>query len=296
MSNGVSINLFLVDGSIDGVIKAESPNWTGQCLKFPADKLLDVIQRDEIKDKVGIYFLFGDESLYIGESESLDVRLKQHLKDDKNDKNNWWNQTVIFSSSNNFLTKAHVKYLENKLIELARKTIKFKCTNLNNGVKTKLNEALQNDADNFIEYVQNFVAILGFNIFVGTSKIDISQVAGDSLNEFYINEKGVFAEGLIIGSGGILVKSNSQAVDKETPSISVAAKRARQQLLENGILKLVDGKYIFQEDFQFDSLSSASSVILGRSSNGRTCWRQRSSNKTFKELEIEQLDKIDKEK
>lgn len=292
MSGGVSINLFLVDGSIDGVIKAESPNWTGQCLKFPADKLLDVIQRDEIKDKVGIYFLFGDESLYIGESESLDVRLKQHLLGDKSD---WWNQTVIFSSSNNFLTKAHVKYLENKLIELARKTIQFKCTNLNDGVKTKLNEALQNDADNFIEYVQNFVAILGFNIFVGTSKIDTNQVAGDSLNEFYINEKGVVAEGLIIGSGGILVKSSSQAVYKETPSISIAAKRVRQQLVEKMILKLVDVKYVFQEDFQFDSLSSASSAILGRSSNGRTCWKQKSSNKTFKELEIEQLDKIDKE-
>lgn len=292
MSGGVSINLFLVDGSIDGVIKAESPNWTGQCLKFPADKLLDVIQRDEIKDKVGIYFLFGDESLYIGESESLDVRLKQHLLGDKSD---WWNQTVIFSSSNNFLTKAHVKYLENKLIELARKTIQFKCTNLNDGVKTKLNEALQNDADNFIEYVQNFVAILGFNIFVGASKIDTNQVTGDSLNEFYINEKGVVAEGLIIGSGGILVKSSSQAVYKETPSISIAAKRVRQQLVEKMILKLVDGKYVFQEDFQFDSLSSASSAILGRSSNGRTCWKQKSSNKTFKELEIEQLDKIDKE-
>ncbi len=292
MSGGVSINLFLVDGSIDGVIKAESPNWTGQCLKFPADKLLDVIQRDEIKDKVGIYFLFGDESLYIGESESLDVRLKQHLLGDKSD---WWNQTVIFSSSNNFLTKAHVKYLENKLIELARKTIQFKCTNLNDGVKTKLNEALQNDADNFIEYVQNFVAILGFNIFVGTSKIDTNQVTGDNLNEFYINEKGVVAEGLIIGSGGILVKSSSQALYKETPSISIAAKRVRQQLVEKMILKLVDGKYLFQEDFQFDSLSSASSAILGRSSNGRTCWKQKSSNKTFKELEIEQLDKIDKE-
>lgn len=294
MSSGVSINLFLVDGSIDGVIKAESPNWTGQCLKFPADKLLDVIQRDEIKDKVGIYFLFGDESLYVGESESLDVRLKQHLTGDKSD---WWNQTVVFSSSNNFLTKAHVKYLENKLIELARRTIKFKCTNLNDGVKTKLNEALQNDADNFIEYVQNFVAILGFDIFVDTSKAIVNQISDNVLNEFYIREKGVYADGFIINSGGILVKSNSEAVikDRETASIGIAAKRTRQQLLENEILKLVNDKYVFQEDFQFDSLSSASSVILGRSSNGKQCWIQKASNKTFKELEIEQLDKIDKE-
>lgn len=295
MSNGVSINLFLVDGSIDGVIKAESPNWTGQCLKFPADKLLDVIQRDEIKDKVGIYFLFGDESLYIGESESLDERLKQHLTSDKSD---WWNQTVIFSSSNNFLTKAHVKYLENKVIELARKTIKFKCINLNNGVKTKLNEALQNDADNFIGYVQNFVAILGFDIFVDTTKVIMNQISENVLSEFYIREKGVFANGFIIDSGGILVRADSEAVinSKETASIGVAAKRTRQQLVENGILKLVNDRYVFQEDFQFDSLSSASSAILGRSSNGKQCWVQKISNKTFKELEIEQLDKIDKEK
>lgn len=295
MNKSLSINLFLIDGSIDGIIKAESPNWTGQCLKFPTEKLIDVIQREEIISQVGVYFLFGEDKFYIGESESLDERLKSHVNDKSSrSKTDWWRYTIIFSSSNRFLTKAHIKYIENKLIEFSKTNIKFECVNDNNGTPSKLNDAAKNDADIYIEYIKNFVAILGFDIFNSLVKSDLSNDNLDESHLFFIEEKGVKAKGILLKSGGILVQEGSEAVSeiKETPSINETARKNRRKLVEKGILSIKQDKYIFISDFQFDSLSAASSVILGRSSNGKECWINQRNKKTFKQIEKERLEKL----
>ena len=56
MTHGKSIKLFLVDGSINGILTAEIINWTGHVLSAPRTKLLDLIQREECA-RTGIYFL-----------------------------------------------------------------------------------------------------------------------------------------------------------------------------------------------------------------------------------------------
>ena len=48
MTHGKSIKLFLVDGSINGILTAEIINWTGHVLSAPRTKLLDLIQREVI--------------------------------------------------------------------------------------------------------------------------------------------------------------------------------------------------------------------------------------------------------
>ena len=55
--------------------------------------------------------------VYIGEAENVLVRLRSHLKDAKKD---FWDQVVFFSSKDENLTKAHVKYLEARMIALAQ--------------------------------------------------------------------------------------------------------------------------------------------------------------------------------
>ena len=83
MTHGKSIKLFLVDGSINGILTAEIINWTGHVLSAPRTKLLDLIQREECA-RTGIYFLVGQDpedslpSVYIGESDDVANRLKQH--------------------------------------------------------------------------------------------------------------------------------------------------------------------------------------------------------------------------
>ena len=82
MSLGKSVKLFLVDGSPNGILTAEIINWTGKILSAPRSKLAELIQRDECK-KTGVYFLVSAENesfplVYIGESDDVANRLKQH--------------------------------------------------------------------------------------------------------------------------------------------------------------------------------------------------------------------------
>ncbi len=53
-----------------------------------------------------------------------------------------------------------------------------------------------------------------------------------------------------------------------TNGIPAGVLAQRNDLIQKGIIK--DG--VFSEDFEFSSPSSASAVILGRSSNGRKEW------------------------
>jgi hypothetical protein len=58
----------------------------------------------------------------------------------------------------------------------------------------------------------------------------------------------------------------------------------RERLKENGILKEENGILLFLSDYIFNSPSAASSVVLGRHSNGWTEWKNKINNKTLDEL------------
>ena len=84
MSFGKAIELFLVNGTADSIITAELSNWNGMAIKIPRIEVADC-DRDDIKGP-GVYFLFCKEdddtdSVYIGESETINERLIQHLRD-----------------------------------------------------------------------------------------------------------------------------------------------------------------------------------------------------------------------
>lgn len=83
MAYGKAIQLFLVDGTTEGLITAELSNWNGFGIKISRTELPDC-NRPQIQWP-GVYFLIckGDgskDSVYIGESENVKERLLQHLK------------------------------------------------------------------------------------------------------------------------------------------------------------------------------------------------------------------------
>jgi hypothetical protein len=65
----------------------------------------------------------GSLLLYVGEAENIRDRVKAHLEKD------FWNQIVYFISKDENLTKAHIRYLEGKLIEQARQANRALVTN-----------------------------------------------------------------------------------------------------------------------------------------------------------------------
>ena len=98
----------------------ELSNWNGRIYKINRNELSKFENRPDSKN-TGVYFLFGKnednfETIYVGEAENIYARLCQHLKKDED----YWNECVVVTSKDNFLNKAHVKYLENKFYNLAK--------------------------------------------------------------------------------------------------------------------------------------------------------------------------------
>lgn len=72
MARGKNIQLYLMDGEVNGRIKCTLANWTGLAFKIPRTSLDICKDRSELK-QTGVYFLFGkDENdrnvVYIGQA------------------------------------------------------------------------------------------------------------------------------------------------------------------------------------------------------------------------------------
>ena len=118
--NGKQIKLFLVDGSPGGLTTAEITNWTGHVLSAARSDLAELLRRDEAQ-RTGAYLLLGEDEeavgntrCYIGEADVVAERLRYHQREKE-----FWDRVVVITSKDANLTKAHGRYLESRLIELA---------------------------------------------------------------------------------------------------------------------------------------------------------------------------------
>ena len=123
MSTGRTVRLFLVDGVPTGLTTAEIMNWTGHVLVAPRSRVAEALKRDEAS-RTGVYFLVGADPaqpsrnrVYIGEGDSIADRIKNHIKDSSKD---FWSQACLVTSKDQNLTKAHVRYLESRLVEITK--------------------------------------------------------------------------------------------------------------------------------------------------------------------------------
>src|SRR6266849_3189832 len=118
---GRTIQLFLVDGSPNGLIIASIHGWTGSVLVSTQTTFAQLLARPET-DRTGIYILHGPDTAdplrmraYIGEADSVRDRIG-----DSAGKRDFWETAVVVTVVDEALTKGHVRYLEARLIEIAK--------------------------------------------------------------------------------------------------------------------------------------------------------------------------------
>lgn len=113
----------------------------------------------------GIYFLTGTDpntnksTIYIGEAECIKERIKSHLSKD------FWNNIAYFITKDENLTKAHIRYIEGRLIEIAKSADRSILMN-NQGSGAKLPESDREDMEVFLEKMQQVLPVLGVEAFV----------------------------------------------------------------------------------------------------------------------------------
>jgi len=271
----LSIKLFLPKGSSDLLRVAEISNWSGKAIACSREELSELCGRDEAGG-AGVYFLVGSDPetaepmVYIGEAEVLGKRLKQHLGKE------FWVQVIIFSSKDENLTKAHVKYLEGRLIELGQQAGRATIANTQ-ASGARLPESDQAEMDVFLGKMLRLLPVMGSNSFTPSVSDEVK-----AKERLVCTIKGLTAYGQRTANGFVVFKG-SQAVLESRPSAK-RVKMQRETWVKRGVLVPEGGCYIFPKDYEFSSPSIAGSVVQGGNTNGLTAW------KNSRGIELKELD------
>ena len=307
MNQGRSIRLFLVDGTPNGLLTAEIMNWTGHVLTGPRSKLAELVQRPEC-GRTGVYFLVGpdpDDSLrtrvYIGESDDVAQRLKQHNRPEALDGTgggkDFWERVCLITSKDQNLTKAHAKYLESQLIQIAGQA--GRCV-VGNGTAHSYNNLPESDRADmafFLEQIRIVLPVLGFDFLreltkpsAPPSNTTAAPVTRSPRFTLDVPRYRISAIGQEIDGEFFVLKGSRARAEW------VGTERGYQglfkQLVDEGVL-VADGEHLsFSDDYAFSSPSAAAAVVSGRSANGRTSWLVQGSGQTYAAWQEQQLNSV----
>lgn len=291
---GKKLTVFLVDGTEYGPRTVEIGNWSGKALYTPRSSASDFLERSEFAN-CGIYILKSvpdsdvyTEQVYIGEAEVLRKRIREHLKDTDKD---FFTELVAFTS--HILTKAHVRYLESKIILLAKDSKRAIIENGNATSLPYLPEAEISDMNYFLDQIKLILPLMGFN-FLKPAVVRSTQQgngtdsapAGNTHFETYKIKHASLVARMIEEDRGYIVLKGSQANKTTSPSISSTYVSLRQKLINDGTLIDRGNIYEFAADAVFESISPAANVVLGRQSNGNIEWLT-GDGKTYKQRQEE---------
>ncbi|MST93744.1 MAG: GIY-YIG nuclease family protein [Pedosphaera sp.] len=264
-----TIKLFLPRGDAKSLRTAEISNWTGKAIAAPRTELDELLAREEL-DKAGIYILTGNDPItnapraYIGEAEVIRERLKQHRTKE------FWVSTIVFVSKDENLTKAHVRYLESRLLAEAGEIGRFTLEQ-NQAGGSKLPESDREDMEVFFSRIRQLLPVLGSDILAPVFQPATKSQPGGVL---FCRIKGAEARGQRTANG-FVVFGGSTAVLEERPSAESypGVTVQRKYFITDKTLVEKNGMLVFTKDCEFTSPSAAAVVIHGGSANGLSAWK-----------------------
>jgi hypothetical protein len=275
-----TIKLFLPRGDAKSLRTAEISNWTGKAIAAPRTELEELLQREEL-DKAGVYILSGADPVsgspraYIGEAEVIRDRLKQHKTKE------FWVSAIVFVSKDENLTKAHVRYLESRLLYEAAQVGRFTLEQNQSG-GSKLPESDREDMEVFLAHTRHLLPVLGSDLLIPVAQPSAKQQSGGVL---FCRMKGAEArghrtpDGFVVLQGSTAVLQERQSAKKWPYVLAL-----RDKLIADGTLVEKGGFYLFTRDVEFSSPSAAASVIEGGSANGLIEWRTK-DERVLKEID-----------
>ncbi len=275
-----TIKLFLPRGDAKSLRTAEISNWTGKAVAAPRTEFEELLAREEL-EKAGIYILIGSDPhtnsprAYIGEAEIIRERLKQHKAKE------FWVSAIVFVSKDENLTKAHVRYLESRLLAEAAEVNRFKLEQ-NQAGGSRLPESDREDMEVFLARIRQLLPVLGSDILAPIAQPTAKAPPGGVL---FCRLKGAEARGQRTANG-FVVFQGSTAVLEQRPSAEKYAyvMSQRRQLIADGSLMEKNGFLLFTKDAEFSSRSAAAAVVQGGRANGLIMWKT-SDGKSLKQLD-----------
>ena len=165
MARGKSLKIFMMDGDAAGRWVCTLAGRTTKAYRIPRALQKKCCDIDELK-RPAVYLLFGDEDdtgrpvVYIGETEDAYTRLKDH-----EDKKDYWSEAVVFVSQDDHFNKAHVKYLEGRLYEIANQVDRYTVMNTQKPTSASIAIDEQAEMEDFIDNVSVLTYGMGHKVF-----------------------------------------------------------------------------------------------------------------------------------
>ena len=272
---GKTIQIFLPDGNPKGVKKASITTDKVEIIQIPRSILAE---NNKLLDFNGVYILVDSlkaekPEIYVGKG---DVKSRIYSHDNKKD---FWNTVfAIRLKDETGFNDAHNSYLEYYFVKKAQDLHQAimnenkqtpKCPNLTEEIISELHY--------YIQTIETLLSTLGLKCFQPIENNEKTEkdifVCSDKYGN--IGEGEYTEEGFLLYKGAICSLDLHKGTDK-LPQ--------REDLISSGLLKEQDGHYVLQENKLFSSVSTASSIVLGRRSNGWLEWKNK-DGKTLDEIE-----------
>ncbi|MCL1989665.1 MAG: hypothetical protein FWG67_02125 [Defluviitaleaceae bacterium] len=149
--------------------------------------MLDVNDLDQFKEtdlcnKNAIYLLLNESEIYIGQTDRIYERLKNHSRLSS------FNRVTLFTSRDGVIEKGMLNYIEFKLIKKYRKNADKKVENDNKGQETSILFENKIKADNLIKSFDEIVDM--FSIDLLKNEMEALEDESESAEDFTIQFEG----------------------------------------------------------------------------------------------------------
>ena len=260
---GKTIRIYLADGTPGGIRHAELMNWSGQAMVCPRSRFEELSSWPE-SQRPGVYGLVGEDEaggvIYVGEAENVLTRLQSHLKNKE-----FWTRVVFFTSKDENLTKAHVKYLESRLIELATAAARSRVENGNSPQRSALPRADRDAMEEFLGPIATLLGALGFVFLqpIPAASPGAAANGGAARLFFKPTKRVVDAQGAWVNDEFVVFAGSIG--DLETRHhLKGGYLQLKDALLADKSIEKVDAKtFRFTRDVLFSSPSAAAAVLAG---------------------------------
>lgn len=271
--------------------------WTGRVLVSSRTQLVEALREPDANEP-GIYLLVGETeerpTVYVGETDEIRTRIRQHSGAADKD---WWETVIFVTATGEPLNKAHSRYLEYRIHQLAKEIGKVTVANQQTPTASPLSKASQAHMDDFLDNLRLVLPALRFDFLSERSKPKPPpRIDAVSRAPIYftmeVHRHGIRARArLEPDTGDFIVEAGSVARHEWIGSTTAQSGYARLfgDLVAQGVLAESGDHRVYSRDYAFKSTSAAAAVTAGRPATGPGSWVLEGTDKTYGEWEQDSL-------
>ncbi len=280
---GRVVKIFITGQDPRSLRTVELDNWTGVAITGQPEFFKKALEA-EVLARSCVYLLIksgADDDLpeiYVGESDDFSQRYTNGKFPIEFD------TFLIFTSKDDNLTRAHVKWLEEKLWAILKgNSGKVVVANANKPTSSNLPRA---DVATMQTYLGNMIYVLealGYDLFsvkerTSTSPAGQAEQRNDEAQDLILDLYATLPKRvddrafLRYEDGAYILKSGSKINLRITESLPSNVRKLREQLIGDGGLIEIGDHMELTRDIPFSKPSPASAFVKGRSSTGYQDW------------------------